>query len=340
MERPRDINVAITGAAGNIGYALLPKLLDGLFLPDLYGQDYKVNLSLLEIPQAMQRLEGTALELEDFASPHLGDICLTDEASVAFNGANLVFLLGGIPRKEGMTRADLLQANAPLFIEQGKALNDNAADDVRVVVVSNPANSIALTALSNAPDIPARRFNAMTRLDHNRAVAQLALRADMNPADIEKLVIWGNHSDTMVVDIFNTESAGLDFTEWHPDGLFRGDDSYEKYLETVANRGSAIIKARGGSSAVSAAAAAVDTARDWLNGSNGRWHSMGLMSQGEYGIPEGIVYSYPVTTETGGEVEIVPDVFVSQATQKLMQASADELLREKQALIECGALIA
>ena len=334
----KTINVAIMGAGGNIGYQLLPKVVDGLFLPDSYGENYKVNLRLMEPAAFVGKLGGTIMELEDMALPHLGNVEATDDPAKAYDGVNLVFLLGGIPRKEGMTRADLLEVNAPLFIQQGEALNENAADDVRVVTVSNPANSIALTVADNAADIPKERFAAMSRLDHNRALSLLATHLSVNPGDLERLGIWGNHSPTMVTDISNVLAPAQAGGSKKARILCPGSEWYEEFSSQVANRGTTVIKARGASSAASAAWAAADMARDWLNGSDGRWHSMGLFSHGEYDMPEGIISSYPVTTEPGGEVEIVPNLEVSQDMRSRLDKTAQELLEERAALIKFGAV--
>src|SRR5919197_1359238 len=277
-------NVTVTGAAGQIGYAILFRIASG----QLLGPDEKVALRLLEIPDAVKAAEGTALELFDCAFPLLADIEVTDDATVAFDGVNIALLIGARPRTKGMERADLLEANGAIFKPQGEALNEHAADDVRILVVGNPANTNALIAMNNAPDIPSERFSAMTRLDENRAVAQLAQKLNVGVEDVQDLVVWGNHSPTMFPDLFNAKVNG----EKAADKV--DQDWYEnEYIPRVGKRGAEIIEARGASSAASAANAAVDHVRDWVLGADGL-RSMAVRSSGEYGVGEGLMSSFPL----------------------------------------------
>jgi malate dehydrogenase len=286
------VKVAVTGAAGQIGYSLLFRIASG----DLLGKETPVELRLLEITPALKALEGVVMELDDCAFPMLAGVEIGDDARKVFDGANLALLVGARPRTKGMERGDLLEANGAIFTEQGKALNEVAADDVRIGVTGNPANTNALIALSNAPDIPKERFSALTRLDHNRALSQLAAKTGTRVTDIKKLTIWGNHSATQYPDIFHAEVGGKNAAEVVGDQAWIEDD----FIPTVAKRGAAIIEARGSSSAASAASATIDAARDWLHGSpEGDWVSMAVHSDGSYGVPEGLVYSYPVTTKDG-----------------------------------------
>ena len=318
------VNVTITGAAGQIGYALLFRIASG----HLLGADVPVNLRLLEIPQGLKAAEGVAMELDDCAFPLLRDITITDNAATAFDGANVALLVGARPRTAGMERGDLLSANGGIFGPQGKAINDNAADDIKVLVVGNPANTNALIAQRNAPDVPAERFTAMTRLDHNRAVAQLAKKTGVTVNDVKKLTIWGNHSATQYPDIFHAEVAGKNAAELVDDQAWLEND----FIPTVAKRGAAIIEVRGASSAASAANAAIDHVHTWVNGTaEGDWTSMGIVSDGSYGVPAGIISSFPVTTKNGS-FEIVQGLEISDFSRARIDASVGELVEERDAV--------
>src|SRR6201986_74405 len=272
------VKVAVTGAAGQIGYAILFRIASG----QLLGDDTPVHLSLLEISAAVKATEGTAMELDDCAFPRLAAIDISDDPNKAFDGVNLALLVGARPRTKGMERGDLLEANGAIFTAQGKALNEVAADDVRIGVTGNPANTNALIAMSNAPDIPQERFSALTRLDHNRAISQLAKKTGATVTDIKKVTIWGNHSATQYPDIFHAEIGGKNAAEVVGDQAWLEND----FIPTVAKRGAAIIDARGSSSAASAASATIDAARDWLSGSaEGDWVSMAVVSDGSYDVP-------------------------------------------------------
>ncbi|MFJ8044732.1 malate dehydrogenase [Kitasatospora sp. NPDC096147] len=322
------VNVTVTGAAGQIGYALLFRIASG----HLLGADVPVNLRLLEIPQGVKAAEGTAMELDDCAFPLLRDITITDQPSVAFDGANVALLVGARPRTAGMERGDLLQANGGIFGPQGKAINDHAADDIKVLVVGNPANTNALIAQRNAPDVPAERFTAMTRLDHNRAVAQLAKKLGVTVNDIQRLTIWGNHSATQYPDIFHALVNGKNAAEAVNDEAWLADE----FIPTVAKRGAAIIEARGASSAASAANAAIDHVHTWVNGTaEGDWTSMGIVSDGSYGVEEGIISSFPVTTKDG-KFEIVQGLEISEFSRKRIDASVAELVEERDAVQALG----
>jgi malate dehydrogenase len=322
------VKVAVTGAAGQIGYSLLFRIASG----DLLGKDTPVELRLLEITPALKALEGVVMELDDCAFPMLAGVEIGDDARKVFDGANLALLVGARPRTKGMERGDLLEANGAIFTEQGKALNEVAADDVRIGVTGNPANTNALIALSNAPDIPKERFSALTRLDHNRALSQLAAKTGTRVTDIKKLTIWGNHSATQYPDIFHAEVGGKNAAEVVGDQAWIEDD----FIPTVAKRGAAIIEARGSSSAASAASATIDAARDWLHGSpEGDWVSMAVHSDGSYGVPEGLVYSYPVTTKDGSW-EIVQGLEIDDFSRQKMDATAAELVEERDAVKELG----
>jgi malate dehydrogenase len=322
------VKVAVTGAAGQIGYSLLFRIASG----DLLGKDTPVQLQLLEITPALKALEGVVMELEDCAFPTLAGVEIGDDANTVFDGANLALLVGARPRTKGMERGDLLEANGAIFTAQGKALNEVAADDIRVGVTGNPANTNALIALSNAPDIPQERFTALTRLDHNRALSQLAKKAGVTVAEIKKLTIWGNHSATQYSDIFHAEINGANAAETVNDQAWIEND----FIPTVAKRGAAIIEARGSSSAASAASATIDAARDWLHGSpEGDWVSMAVRSKGEYGVPEGLVYSYPVITK-GGDWEIVEGLEIDDFSRGKMDATAAELVEERDAVTGLG----
>ena len=321
------VNITITGAAGNIGYALLFRIASGALL----GPDQRVNLRLLEIPPAVKAAEGTAMELFDSAFPTLGSVDIFDDAKAAFEGANIAFLVGSMPRKAGMERADLLSANGGIFGPQGEALNAGAADDIKVLVVGNPANTNALIAASHAPDIPASRFTAMTRLDHNRALAQLATKAGCHVTDIDKVTVWGNHSSTQYPDLTHATVKGAPVTDILADRAWVEED----FIPTVAKRGAAIIDARGASSAASAASAAIDHVHDWVLGTSGSWTSSSVMSDGSYGVPEGIISSFPCTSENG-EWKIVQGLEIDDFSRGRIDASAAELVEEKNTVASMG----
>ncbi|MET9219335.1 malate dehydrogenase [Streptomyces sp. NPDC088197] len=322
------VNVTVTGAAGQIGYALLFRIASG----HLLGADVPVRLRLLEIPQGLKAAEGTAMELDDAAFPLLQGIDITDDPNVAFDGANVALLVGARPRTKGMERGDLLEANGGIFKPQGKAINDHAADDIKVLVVGNPANTNALIAQSAAPDVPAERFTAMTRLDHNRAVAQLAKKTGVPVSEIKRLTIWGNHSATQYPDIFHAEVAGKNAAEVVNDEQWLADT----FIPTVAKRGAAIIEARGASSAASAASAALDHVHTWVNGTaEGNWTSMGIVSDGSYGVPAGLISSFPVTTKNGA-FEIVQGLEINEFSRARIDASVKELEEERAAVRELG----
>ncbi|GAA2041112.1 malate dehydrogenase [Yaniella flava] len=321
------VKIAITGAAGQIGYSLLFRIASGA----LFGPDVPVQLRLLEIPASMQALEGVAMELDDCAFPLLDSVELGDNAEHIFNGANLALLVGARPRSKGMERKDLLDANGAIFTEQGKALNKVAAEDVRIGVTGNPANTNAMIAMNNAPDIPAERFSALTRLDHNRALAQLARKTQSRVDEITNMTIWGNHSATQYPDIYHAKINGHSAAELVEQHWIEDD-----FIPTVAQRGSAIIEARGASSAASAASATIDAARDWLHGTpEGDWVSMAVVSDGSYGIPEGLMYSFPVTTQDGNW-QIVHDLEINDFSRAKMDASATELSEERDTVTELG----
>jgi len=322
------VKVAVTGAAGQIGYSLLFRVASG----DLLGKDTPVELRLLEITPALKALEGVVMELDDCAFTTLAGVEIGDDPNKVFDGANLALLVGARPRTKGMERGDLLEANGAIFTAQGKALNEVAADDIRIGVTGNPANTNALIAMSNAPDIPAERFSALTRLDHNRALSQLAAKTGSRVSDITKMTIWGNHSATQYPDIFHAEISDRNAAEAVNDQSWIEND----FIPTVAKRGAAIIEARGSSSAASAASATIDAARDWLQGSpQGDWVSMAVRSDGSYGVPEGLVYSYPVTTK-GGEWEIVQGLEIDDFSRGKMDATAQELVEERDAVKGLG----
>jgi malate dehydrogenase len=315
------IRVAVTGAAGNIGYALLYRIANG----DLFGPDQPVILHLLEITPALKALEGVAMELDDCAFPLLKGIVQSDDPAVAFDGVNWALLVGARPRSKGMERKDLLSANAAIFSVQGKALNSRAADDLRVLVVGNPANTNALITLKNAPDVPADRFSAMTRLDHNRAASQLAQKAGVDVTDVQHVSIWGNHSATQYPDAYHALINGK------PAAEVIGDDAWikESFIPTVQKRGAAIIEARGQSSAASAANAAINHVQSWYSGTpNGDWVSMAIPSTGQYGSPEGVVFSYPVTI-ADGVVSVVEGLELSDFDSQMIAATGAELLEER-----------
>lgn len=321
------VNITITGAAGNIGYALLFRIASGALL----GPDQRVNLRLLEIPQAVGKAEGTAMELFDSAFDTLGSIDIFDDPKQAFEGANIAFLVGSMPRKAGMERSDLLSANGGIFGPQGEALNAGAADDIKVLVVGNPANTNALIAASHAPDIPTSRFNAMVRLDHNRALAQLAQKTGSHVSDIDKVTIWGNHSSTQYPDLTHATAKGEPVTE-----LLKDREWVEKdFIPTVAKRGAAIIDARGASSAASAASAAIDHVHDWVLGSKGSWTSAGIPTDGSYGIPEGVIAGLPAVSE-GGEWKVIEGLEIDDFSRARIDASVAELVDEKNAVAGMG----
>ncbi|NRQ32257.1 malate dehydrogenase [Nonomuraea sp. NN258] len=318
------VKVTVTGAAGQIGYALLFRIASG----QLLGADVPVKLSLLEIPQAVKAAEGTAMELDDCAFPLLSGIEITDDPNVAFAGANVALLVGAMPRKAGMERGDLLEANGGIFGPQGKAINDHAADDIRVLVVGNPANTNALIAQQHAPDVPAERFTAMTRLDHNRALSQLAAKLGVPVTEIKKMTIWGNHSATQYPDLYHAEVGGKVAAE-QVDGEWLRDT----FIPTVAKRGAAIIDARGASSAASAANAAIDHVHDWVNGTD--WTSAAVVSDGSYGVPEGLISSFPVRS-VGGRYEIIQGLEIDAFSRDRIDASVNELVEERDAVKALG----
>ncbi|MYS06233.1 malate dehydrogenase [Streptomyces sp. SID6041] len=322
------VNVTVTGAAGQIGYALLFRIASG----HLLGADVPVKLRLLEIPQGVKAAEGTAMELDDCAFPLLKGIDIFDDPNQGFEGANVALLVGARPRTKGMERGDLLAANGGIFKPQGKAINDHAADDIKVLVVGNPANTNALIAQAAAPDVPAERFTAMTRLDHNRALSQLAAKTGASVEDIKRLTIWGNHSATQYPDIFHAEIAGKNAAEVVSDEAWLADT----FIPTVAKRGAAIIEARGASSAASAANAAIDHVHTWVNGTAaGDWTSMGIPSDGSYGVPEGLISSFPVTAKDG-KYEIVQGLEINEFSRARIDASVQELAEERDAVRELG----
>ena len=321
--------IAITGAAGQIGYALVYRLASG----DLLG-DEPVELRLLEVPAAVKALDGVAMELLDCSFPQLKGIEVTDDPAVAFDGANVAMLVGASPRSAGMERADLLEANAAIFAAQGRALAASAASDVRVVVTGNPANTNALIASRHADGIPASRFTALTRLDHNRARAQLAAKARRPVADVTNVTIWGNHSATQYADAFNARICGMPADQWIADDAWIAFD----FLPTVAKRGAAVIAARGRSSAASAANATLDHVRDWLLGTpGGEWTSMAVVSDGSYGVPVGLVSSFPVRCHSG-EWEIVQGLPLNAFARSRVNVSVDELKAEAEEVRSMGLL--
>jgi malate dehydrogenase len=322
------LKVAVTGAAGQIGYSLLFRLASG----SLLGPDRPIELRLLEIEPALKALEGVVMELDDCAFPLLAGVEIGADANTIFNGVNLALLVGARPRGPGMERGDLLEANGAIFTAQGKALNEVAADDVRIGVTGNPANTNALIAMSNAPDIPNERFSALTRLDHNRAISQLARKTGAKVTDIKQMTIWGNHSATQYPDVFHAEVGGKNAAEVVNDQDWIEND----FIPTVAKRGAAIIDARGASSAASAASATTDAARDWLLGSpEGNWVSMAVISDGSYGVPEGLISSFPVTTKDGNWT-IVQGLEIDEFSRSRIDKSTAELADERNAVTELG----
>jgi malate dehydrogenase len=322
------VKVAVTGAAGQIGYALLFRIASGALL----GPDTPVQLSLLEIPAAVKAAEGTAMELDDGAYPLLAGVDISDDPNKAFDGVNIALLVGARPRTAGMERGDLLEANGGIFKPQGQALNANAASDIKVLVVGNPANTNSLIAQQNAPDIPAGRFTAMTRLDHNRAKAQLSKKTGVAVKDITNVTIWGNHSATQYPDIFHAKVAGENAASKIDDQAWLEGD----FIPTVQKRGAAIIDARGASSAASAASAAIDHVHDWVLGTpEGDWVSMAIPSDGSYGVQEGLISSFPVTC-AGGEYTIVQGLDLSEFSQSRIDATVTELAEEREAITALG----
>ena len=318
------IRVALTGAAGNIGYAIAFRIANG----DLFGPDQPVILQMLEIAPALKALEGVAMELSDCAFPLLAGVLLSDDPMVAFDRANWALLIGARPRGKGMERKDLLDANGAIFRPQGQALNARAASDIRVLVVGNPANTNAWIAMRNAPDIPSERFTAMTRLDHNRAVSQLAGKAGVPVTAVKKVTIWGNHSSTQYPDAYHAEINGKPAPE------VIGDDTWirETFIPTVQKRGAAVIEARGSSSAASAANAAINHVQTWHSGTPaGDWVSMAIPSSGEYGSPEGVIFGYPVTVHNG-VYSVVQGLHLSEFDRAMIAATGDELLEERSAV--------
>ena len=322
------VKVAVTGAAGQICYSLLFRIASG----ELLGKDTPVELRLLEITPALKALEGVVMELDDCAFPLLSKVEIGDDATKVFDGVNLAMLVGARPRTAGMERGDLLSANGAIFTAQGKALNAVAADDIKVLVTGNPANTNALIAMKNAPDIPTERFNALTRLDHNRAISQLAAKAGVPVTAVKQMTIWGNHSATQYPDVFNAEVNGQNAAALIDDQAWIEND----FIPTVAKRGAAIIAARGSSSAASAANATIEHMRDWVLGSPaGDWISAAVPSDGSYGVPEGIISSFPVIT-SGGTWTIVQDLDVNDFSRARIDASVAELQDEAAAVTELG----
>jgi len=327
MSTEAPVKIAVTGAAGQICYSLLFRIASGSLLGDR-----PIELRLLEIPPALKALEGVVMELDDCAFPNLKNVVIGDDPKKVFDGANLVMLVGAMPRKAGMERGDLLSANGAIFTAQGKALNEVAADDVRVLVTGNPANTNALIASSNAPDIPKERFNALTRLDHNRAKTQLAQKLGRPVEEVRKMTIWGNHSSTQYPDIFHAEVGGKNAAE------LVNDEAWieSTFIPTVAKRGAAIIEARGLSSAASAANATVEHMRDWVLGTpDGDWVSMAVPSDGSYGVAEGVISSFPCVVKNG-KYEIVQGLEIDPFSRAKIDASVAELLDERKAVKELG----
>ena len=324
------VNVTVTGAAGQIGYAILFRIAAG----EMLGPDTKVHLNLLEIPDAVKAAEGTAMELDDCAFPLLSGIDVLDEPKAAFDGCNIALLVGARPRGKGMERSDLLEANGGIFKPQGEAIAAGAADDARVLVVGNPANTNCLIAMSNAGDVPRERFTAMVRLDHNRAIAQLAKRTDSDVSEISQMTIWGNHSTTQYPDLVNAQVGGK--SAWDE----VGDEKWiaDEFIPTVAKRGAAIIDARGASSAASAANAAIDHVRDWTQGTaEGDWVSMGSPSDGSYDVPDGLISGFPCRC-SGGSYEIVEGLDIPDFSRERIDASVAELTEERDAVKGMGLL--
>jgi malate dehydrogenase len=323
----KPVRVTVTGAAGQIGYSIVFRIASG----QLLGPDQPVDLRLLEIPQAMGALEGVAMELVDCAFPLLTGLDLHDNPADAFDGTNVALLVGSRPRTKGMERAELLSANGAIFTVQGKALNAAAAPDVKVLVVGNPANTNCLIAMRNAPDVPRERFTAMLRLDHNRAVAQLAAKLAVPVTEVSQMGVWGNHSPTMYPDLFHAKVGDRQAAQAVDDQAWIENE----FLPNVGKRGAAIIEARGASSAASAANAAIDHTRDWVSGTDGAWVSMGVPSDGSYDIPEGLICGFPCTC-AGGEWSIVQGLDLDDFSRSRIDASVNELQDERQAVQELG----
>jgi malate dehydrogenase len=322
------VRVAVTGAAGQIGYAILFRIASG----QLLGPDTSVHLSLLEIPAALKAVEGTAMELDDSAFPLLAGVDISDDPNQAFDGANVALLIGARPRTKGMERSDLLEANGGIFKPQGKALNDHAASDIKVLVVGNPANTNCLIAQSNAPDIPRARFTSMMRLDHNRALAQLAAKAGVPVAEVTNMTVWGNHSPTQYPDIFHAQVKGQNAAEVVSDQAWLESD----FIPTVQKRGAAVIEARGASSAASAANAAIEHVHDWVLGTpDGDWVSMGIPSDGSYDIEEGVIFGFPVTC-SNGSYEIVQGLDVNDFSRARLEVTVNELGDERATIKQLG----
>jgi malate dehydrogenase len=321
---PTPVNVTVTGAAGQIGYALLFRIASG----QLLGPDVPVRLRLLEITPALKAAEGTAMELDDCAFDLLSGIDITDDLKTAFDGTNVALLVGARPRSAGMERGDLLEANGGIFGPRGKAINDHAASDVRVLVVGNPANTNALIAQQHAPDVPSDRFTAMTRLDHNRALSQLSAKLDVPVGTIEKMTIWGNHSATQYPDLYTAQVNGRSAAEQVEESWLK-----DTFIPTVAKRGAAIIEARGASSAASAANAAVDHVHDWVNGTD--WTSSSVVSDGSYGVPEGLICSFPCRA-VDGAWQIIQGVQINEFSRSKIDASVQELTDERDAVKQLG----
>jgi malate dehydrogenase len=320
------MKVAVTGAAGQIGYAILFRIASGQML----GDDTPVHLSLLEIPAALKAVEGIAMELDDCAFPLLSAVDLTDDPNRAFDGVNVALLIGARPRTKGMERSDLLEANGGIFKPQGQALNEHAASDVRILVVGNPANTNCLITRSNAPDIPSERFSAMTRLDHNRAIAQVAKKAAVPVSEVSNMTIWGNHSTTQFPDLFHAKVSGRDAMEVIGDRAWMENE----FIPTVQKRGAAVIEARGASSAASAANAAIDHVRDWMLGTrSGDWVSMAVVSDGSYGVEEGLISSFPATCRDGN-YEIVQGLELNEFARARIDATVAELKEERDSVRE------
>ena len=321
------VNVAVTGAAGQIGYALLFRIASGQML----GDDVPLNLRLLEIPDALEAAEGTAMEVVDSAFPMLRGIDITADPKEAFDGCNVALLVGARPRGKGMERADLLEANGGIFKPQGEALNEGAADDIRVLVVGNPANTNCLIANAHAPDIPDERFSSMMRLDHNRALAQLASKLEVQVTEISKMSVWGNHSPSMYPDLVHAEVGGESAWEAVDDEKWIADE----FIPKVGKRGAAIIDARGSSSAASAASAAIDHVRDWTRGTGGEWVSMAVRSDGSYDVEEGLISGFPCTC-ANGEWQIVEGLEIDEFSRERIDASVAELAEERDAVRDLG----
>jgi malate dehydrogenase len=318
------LKVTVTGAAGQIGYATLFRVASG----QLLGPDTPVNLSLLEIPDAVQAAEGTAMELEDCAFPLLAGVSIHDRPQDAFEGCNVALLIGARPRTKGMERSDLLEANGGIFKPQGQAINDHAADDIKVLVVGNPANTNALIAMANAPDVPPERFTAMTRLDHNRAIAQVAAKLGIPVTEITNITIWGNHSTTQYPDLVHAKVSGNSAWDAIDDEAWIKDE----FIPRVQKRGAEVIETRGASSAASAANAAIDHVHDWVLGTpDGDWVSMSVPSDGSYGVEEGLISGFPCTC-SGGEWKIVEGLDIDDFSRERIDASADELKAERDAV--------